>query len=101
MKRLIVIAGIFALLLFTTSVTVTAQNNTSGKITYARIVGHGLKAQSGKAQWNSYIANLPNNEKVYFSLSFTKNKAMYEQNLATQDESRQDRLVVNCLLSIF
>lgn len=85
MKKLIFITGVFALLLFATLKTVTAQSNTSGEITYARVVGHSLKTQPGKIQWNHYVASLPKHGKVFFKLSFTKNKAMYEKDISKEE----------------
>lgn len=76
------ISPLFILLLILASLKpLNAQSNEGGAVTYEQVIDYGLEGVYDHPKWDTYIADLPKTGKATYTLTFTTEKTLYQEDL--------------------
>ncbi|MFT7151182.1 MAG: GLPGLI family protein [Nonlabens sp.] len=81
MKRSILSALVFTFTLFI-SATLSAQENSSGQVTYEQITAYDFGEFQSDPRWEAWLKDQPKQGKYSYLLSFSSNAAFYEKDPA-------------------
>ena len=85
------LTSLFTLLIILTSLCpLSAQSIEGGTVTYEQVVNYGLEGVFDHPKWDAYIADLPKSGKAIFTLTFTAEASLYQEDFNKKEPlSRQ------------